>query len=157
MMINKKNKKITLLVIILAILLVAAVVGTYFMWFQKSQNSESSKPNPTVQNKDSNHQESSNPSSSDTSDDSVVTGPAPTVEKSAPFPIENAHYKIEQDSPSSYTITLYAIINNPNQYDEYRSQLSQYKKEALDYLKYRFGETSSKFTITWNPEDAQNI
>lgn len=35
---------------------------------------------------------------------------------------------------NDYYVTLYAIINRPDQSDMYRDQLAQYKKSALKYL-----------------------
>lgn len=55
------------------------------------------------------------------------------------LPYENLHYKIgyklEDTSNIVFTITLYGIINSPSQYNEYQKQLSQYKAEALNYLR----------------------
>ncbi len=55
------------------------------------------------------------------------------------LPQENLHYKVDYsisaDNKLEFTITLYAIINKPSQFEEYQKQLRDYKNEALKYLK----------------------
>lgn len=46
---------------------------------------------------------------------------------------ENEEFKIRKRN-NDYYVTLYAIINRPDQSDMYRDQLAQYKKSALKYL-----------------------
>lgn len=70
------------------------------------------------------------------------------------LPYENFHFKIDysvdSNSKLSFTITLYAIINRPSQYDEYKQQLQQYKTEALQYLSSN-GVDPARFTIKYIP------
>jgi hypothetical protein len=70
------------------------------------------------------------------------------------LPYENLDFKIDYTLDSkndlSFTITLYAILNRPSQYDQYRQQLQQYKGEALTYLKDN-GIDPSKFSIKYIP------
>ena len=73
----------------------------------------------------------------------------------APFPIENAHYRIEQTDNDQFNVTIFALINSPSQYSDYTNQLRQYKSEVTEYLQKRFPGHS--LNITWNPEDARNI
>lgn len=73
------------------------------------------------------------------------------------LPYENAHYKIDyliDDSYNlSYTITLLAIINGPQDYARYKTQLIEYKKEALNYLENK-GLDTKKAKITFIPNEA---
>jgi hypothetical protein len=70
------------------------------------------------------------------------------------LPYENLHFKVDysldNNNKPSFTVSLFAIINKPSQYDEYKKQLIQYKNEALIYLQ-KNGIESSKFTITFIP------
>lgn len=69
--------------------------------------------------------------------------------------IENEKYKIRK-AGDTYTITLYAIINNPSQYESYTQQLSQYKQEVLSYLNQKKVDTT-KVKIIYEPEEAANL
>ena len=70
---------------------------------------------------------------------------------------ETDEYKIRQvPSTSNYIITLYAIINRPDQYSMYQDQLKEYKQKALDYLKST-GVNVDKATITYEPQEATNL
>jgi|GEM_PF-1624903 len=70
---------------------------------------------------------------------------------------ETDEYKIRQvPGTSNYIITLYAIINHPDQYSMYQDQLKEYKQKALDYLKGT-GVDTSKATITYEPQEATNL
>lgn len=71
------------------------------------------------------------------------------------LPENNDHFKVEfiqENDKSFYRITLYAIINRPDQLEEYRSQLKEYKKEALGWLKEK-GIEPSNSDIKWVPEE----
>lgn len=70
---------------------------------------------------------------------------------------ENELFKIRKDRESeSYLITLYAIINRPDQYDLYRDQLSEYKNKALQYLREQ-GVDTQKAEIEYEPKEASNL
>lgn len=70
---------------------------------------------------------------------------------------ENDEYKIRRlEGTNKYTITLYAIINNPSQYDMYRDQLKEYKQKALDYLKGK-GIDVNSLEITYEPDEAKSL
>jgi len=70
---------------------------------------------------------------------------------------DNPDFKIRQaPSTTNYIVTLYAIINRPDQYNDYKAQLSQYKQEALSYLKNN-GIDTSKINITYEPSEATNL
>ncbi len=71
--------------------------------------------------------------------------------------VENERYKIRYDEQSdTYTITLYAIINNPSQYETYKSELKEFKQEALRYLTDK-GVNIEKAKIVYEPEEATNL
>lgn len=70
---------------------------------------------------------------------------------------ENEQYKIRRYGDTNrYTITLYAIINNPDQYSMYQDQLREYKQLALEYLKNK-GVDTSQIEITYEPSEASNL
>lgn len=68
---------------------------------------------------------------------------------------ENEKFKIRKLG-GEYLITLYAIINRPEQYETYRSQLKEYKEDALDYLSNE-GINIHKVHIDYEPEEAKSI
>ncbi|HSX00437.1 MAG TPA: hypothetical protein VLH38_05365 [Patescibacteria group bacterium] len=65
---------------------------------------------------------------------------------------ETSEYKI-RELDGAYTITIYAIINNPSQADDYHKQLHDYKQAALTYLT-QHGVDVTKVTITYDPAEA---
>lgn len=67
---------------------------------------------------------------------------------------DNSEYKIRELN-GAYTITLYAIINNPSQADSYHQQLHDYKQAALNYLT-EHGVNVNKVSITYDPPEAAN-
>lgn len=70
---------------------------------------------------------------------------------------EDERFKIRRAPGSdNYIITLYAIINNPQQYDLYKDQLREYKNEALNYLK-KTGVPTEKANITYEPQEATDL
>lgn len=72
-----------------------------------------------------------------------------------PYPIENERYRIAQNSPTNFDVTLYPVVNSA-EYSNYKAQLKAYKDEVLDYLRKRHGDTN-KLSIQWRPSDAQNL
>lgn len=171
MKIATKKPRTKILALSLGLLLVATGAYTYaafqYSWWpflpKVNSNSrttdlkEAGRSNETNTDNDSSGSVDASPS--DTEDQSqggsYQTVSPPNIEppkQDAAFPIENSHYRIEQTGSSSFNVTLFAIINSPSQYNDYRAQLKQYKAEALDYLNKRFnGQT---LTINWNPSDA---
>lgn len=69
--------------------------------------------------------------------------------------IENEQFKIRKLG-STYTITLYAIINRPDQYDFYKDQLREYKQNALDYLKNN-NINPETTNIIYEPDEAKDL
>ncbi len=65
---------------------------------------------------------------------------------------DNDEYKI-RELGGTYTITIYAIINNPSQTDSYHQQLHDYKQAALTYLTQHNIDVN-KVPITYDPAEA---
>lgn len=87
---------------------------------------------------------------------SIAITPVQTPAADAPYPIQNEHYRINQTGTTQFDITLFAINNSPSQYNDYVTQLKQYKAEVLDYLTARYGSTS-KLILNWSPPDAKDL
>lgn len=68
---------------------------------------------------------------------------------------ENEQYKIRQLN-DEYVITLYPIINRPDQSNSYTSQLKEYKANALNYLSSKGVDTNSA-RIIYEPDEATNL
>lgn len=68
---------------------------------------------------------------------------------------ENETFKIRKLG-DDYTITLYAIINRPDQSSQYRDQLKEYKQNALDYLNQQ-GVDVNTARIKYEPEEATDL
>ncbi len=69
--------------------------------------------------------------------------------------VENDHFKIRRLN-QTYTITLYAIINRPDQASLYQEQLKEYKQEALEFLKNK-GLDTTKLEIVYEPNEASTL
>lgn len=78
----------------------------------------------------------------------------------ASLPVENLHYKIDysvdDNNNAKLTITLYPIINGPQDKSRYTQQLKDYKQEALDYLKKK-KVNLDQFKIEYSPSAADTI
>lgn len=73
------------------------------------------------------------------------------------LPQGNDHFNINTsivDDKVVYKVTIYAILNRPEQEQYYREQLHQYSKEALDWLAER-GVDQKKYKIEFDPPNAQ--
>ena len=165
---RKSNKKFLFTVlVILVLLLVAGLAYAYtidaFPFKKNTDNTLTNdgindQPQPLTEDEKATakpEQDTMLPKPDKNIGDSYIDTPVgnkPSVDAS--YPVTNSHYKIVQIRKNSYEITLYPIANNPN-YSNYDTQLSAYKKEALDYLKKRYGNISN-FNFTWSPEGAKN-
>lgn len=160
---SSKKILITLLIATLLVAGTGAILGAMNNWWQpKKEASVSTDPK---ENNDSKEDSTPPPEETPTpptetspnpSEQTIIVPPAEKPSSNARFPVENSHYRIDKKSASSYEITLYAVLNNPSQRDEYTAQLRQFKKEALDYMKERFNSISS-FAFTWNPPEAKDL
>lgn len=76
------------------------------------------------------------------------------------LPVWNEEYKIEYQKDNSgkitYQITLYPIINRPDQYESYLSQLKKFKQDALSWLAAR-GITPPANSIQYLPTAASSL
>lgn len=79
----------------------------------------------------------------------------PTLPKSIPLysvlPFADAHFSIElPDENGDYTVTLYAILNRPDQLASYNEQLTAYGQEALAWIKSK-GVDPTQLKLKWLP------
>jgi len=72
------------------------------------------------------------------------------------IPTTNNHFSIQQVAPAAYSVELYAIINNPSQYEQYVADLAAYKQEALEYMT-NAGVDTSQVDITYTPSEAEEL
>ena len=72
------------------------------------------------------------------------------------YPVSTNHFEISENTDGSLTITLFAIINRPEQYEEYQQQLKQFKAEALQYLDDN-GVNTNTVDISYTPEEAKDL
>ena len=84
-----------------------------------------------------------------------IAGDTKSEVKNVSFPIITDRYKIDKKSESSYKITLYPIVNNPN-YANYKEQLRDYKNEATQRLKDST-DTAQTPSIEWVPSEVNNV
>lgn len=57
-----------------------------------------------------------------------------------------------RDGKTSVVITVHAIFNKPSQYENYKKQLKQRSKEALDWIRSKDVD-SERLDIIWKPSD----
>lgn len=160
---NKRSKKYLILVSLLVIMLMGGYFGAAFIWHlwpfysevghntrmtELSQREGTSTPPAT----------SENPTENTGDHTAYQTLTPPEIEQptdATPFPIENARYRIEQTGELSFDVTLFAVINSSSQYNDYQTQLREYKNEVQSYLNNRFKDKN--INITWNPKDANSL
>ncbi len=140
-----RNKKIVI-VLLLGVLVIGAAMAYPLL-----------RPYaPPNQSNQTNNQSPEETEASETPDTSKPEQPETPV-KEYELITENEKYKIRREPDSNnYTITLYAIINRPEQHDQYHEQLREYKQEALQYLQSN-GVDASKLDITYDPAEAKDL
>jgi len=153
---NRKSsnpKKSKLIAALIVVLVLAAGTAAYF-FFIRDDNSDKAKKTSDSRNvsEDKTHEGQSEgktfPVPDNVPKDSI---------KDYILITENEEFKIRKDKESgSYLITLYAIINRPDQYDMYKEQLAEYKQHALQYLKDQ-GVDVTKVKIAYEPNEATNL
>lgn len=141
------------LIISLILLVVAAgAIGTY--WYKNRNNATDSKA--TAARQENNEPEPPKKTSEGQTFPVPSDVPADAI-KDYVLIKETDEYKIRQlGATNKYTITLYAIINNPDQYDMYRDQLKEYKQKALDYLRSQ-GVDVNTIEVTYEPDEAKDL
>lgn len=169
MQLNKKDiSKKTLGLLLAIVLLIAGVyVGSayaFHLWpFPSAQNTTTNSPSSNTTNDGSSNTppntntgtDGSAPTDSGGGTDYVSPPLTSQPSNTDPYPIENERYKIVKTGDTSFNVTLYPIVNNP-EYSNYNAQLKAYKNEVLAYLKSRYGSTTN-LSINWSPSDAQNL
>lgn len=146
---TKKNKRPLLIALIIA---VALIIAGVIIWNNSrlNANQQPSQQTPAPQS------ESPNPPSSQTPAPQT-SNPTPQQNGELSIITENEQYKISQyKNTNKYVVTLYAIVNNPNQYDAYKEQLREYKQNALAYLKGQ-GVDITKAEIQYDPSEAASL
>lgn len=149
------KKHLTLLLLTGCLVIAVVAAALFFTWPSTNTNeTQNNTPSPSQTSEPSDGQtnqdntEAENPSSGE---------PVTTPGSEYSVITENEQYKIQRDSQNkNYIITLYAIINNPSQYDTYREQLREYKRNALDYLTGQ-GVDTTKVNITYEPPEATDL
>lgn len=140
---RQSNKVRLWLIIAGALVLIAGGLAVYLFWTNSQQ-----KPN------DQAYSELTPPMQEVTSEGVTYKVPDELADdsiKNYGLVVETEEYKIRYDQPSqSYVVTLYAIINNPSQYEDYKQQLREYKQKALDLLKSK-GLDTNKISIIYEP------
>ena len=138
---NKKGKK-TVVIVLTVLLCVGLAAGAYFMWRANQKAQVPTEPYTA------------------TSEGASFTVPAGVPQdaiKDYVLITENEQFKIRKDRQSQdYIITLYAIINRPDQYNDYRAQLKEFKQNALAVLTAD-GIDIKKVTIIYEPEEAKDL
>jgi len=150
---NKNKSKKWLFIIPIG---VAAIVAGYFTWqyiteLQPDSNFDSSKVET-----DTTLQE--NRTYTETTEGGEVTVPDnvdPSSIKDYTLITENETFKI-RELDGEYYITLYAIINRPDQTDMYNDQLRQYKQDALRYLETH-NVSTTEVKLHYEPAEAANL
>lgn len=150
---NKYKIKHTQLLVIASVITLLAIASSLYIIYGRSSESEHTKPDT--------------PKSGQTIE--VKTYPAATEGQTVQIPdnvssssikdytliTDNEEFKIRELN-GDYTITLYAIINRPDQADAYHDQLREYKKNALVYLSDH-GTNINKVDITYEPAEAKDL
>lgn len=146
-----RHSKSKIIIIVLAVLLM--LIG--FWQYKKLANKNGqSATNGSSQTKTP----VTTPSYETKAEGSTVTVPkdvSPNSIRNYELITENEQYKIRYNG-STYLITLYAIINNPSQYESYKNQLREYKQKALDYLTSK-GIDVNKVPIEYEPKEAAQL
>ena len=144
-----RSKKPLFIIIIIAIALLAA--GAFFAYKGGYLNFSNTNDAKTAENEKP--REATSEGSSFPIPDEI---PKESI-KDYKLITENEQYKIRFDEKSnSYLITLYAIINSPDQYSMYQDQLREYKHDALNYLKDT-GKDVNTLEIKYEPEEAAQL
>ena len=121
---------------------------------KNSSNKEDSSSEAEKNSKENANSDTNTSDNESAGDDDYQTITPPEITQpsnDSPYPIENARYRIDQNSATSFSITLYPIEGS-----DYDRQLKEYKQDALSYLKSRYGSID-KFKISWTPESAASL
>jgi len=133
---------------------VVIITAGYFAW----QYTIAPRPNSESSEIDADTSLHEDRTYTETTEGEKVTVPDnvdPSSIKNYTLVTENETFKIRELS-GEYYITLYAVINRPDQSDMYHDQLRQYKQAALDYLAKQ-NINISEATIHYEPAEAADL
>lgn len=149
---NQKNnkKKIIIASLLAATALLAGAYYTYSTYVNKETPAQN-KTKESLKSKEDRTYETKTEGQTITVPDNVDESSI----KNYTLVVEDETYKI-RELDGQYYITLYAIINRPDQSDTYRDQLQQYKQDALDYLENKNIDTN-KIKIYYDPSEAESL
>ena len=155
MKIKKTGNKITRRTIALLALAIAMVGIGLFVYIKNAQENTTLTPNDT-QNKTEKFTE--NRTYEATSEGKTIIVPDNVDSSSIKdyrLVTENETFKIRELS-GDYYVTLYPIINRPDQNSTYQDQLKEYKQNAIDYLKKNSIDIQ-KTKIYYEPSEATDL
>ena len=153
MLLRSNNKKSSKKKYSIAAIILLLVLGGFFAWQLWQAKTSKSTLAPVTTSA------SSEQSSASTAEANQPAEEQKNQDTSAEYTVltENETYKVRQHNPdNSYVITLYAIINRPDQYDAYQDQLREYKQAALEYLKSQHVDIKTA-KITYEPAEAADL
>jgi hypothetical protein len=147
---NEKSNKKIIVILLLALIIIAGIF--IWQWWQNSNSSPSANSQTPAPH-------TGLPERTPEADKAADQKTPPPQDTSNEYTVltENEEYKIRRhNADNRYVITLYAILNRPEQYDAYQQQLSEFKQRALQYLEGQ-GINSKTANITYEPEEAKNL
>jgi len=149
-----KNNLAKITLIMLALLLTVACI---LLVLEKSQVINLyQKPNNTVEiTKINNTNLATKKTETESKKIDIPASVNPDSIKNYQLITENEEYKIRKLG-DEYTITLYAILNRPDQYENYKDQLKQFKSNAQNFL-ISSGIDVTKVKIIYEPNEASNL
>lgn len=154
MKMKKTNNKILRRFIILLALVVVVGAGL-FIYIKSTQEGDTVTPNDT---QDKTEKITEDRTYETTSEGKTITVPDNVDSSSIKdyrLVTENETFKIRELS-GEYYVTLYPIINRPDQSSAYQDQLKEYKQNAVDYLKKNNIDTQ-KTKIYYEPSEATDL
>lgn len=143
---KKQSKKLLWSSVVAVVLIAAAATG---VWYYLN-NRPNTNPTDSQPAKSGTTDEQTHPDSIKLPEDVD-----PSSVKPYTLVTENEAFKI-RELDGNYLITLYAIINRPEQSEQYYDQLRQYKQQALDYLQDQSIDTT-KVNIQYEPAEANDL
>lgn len=150
----KKPRRKTIFAVAGILLLIIGAGGV----FAYMQSRDSKDPEPTQESTDADRSVGDVPTYESESEGQAIKVPNnvdPGSIKNYELLTENEQFKIRKLG-DQYTVTLYAIINSPNQRDMYLDQLREYKQNALAYLQQQ-GINTTTANIVYEPDEATNL
>ncbi|AKM80566.1 TPA: hypothetical protein DDX46_00445 [Candidatus Saccharibacteria bacterium] len=152
MKIKKQSNKIYILVLISLILIVAVCIVVFYFTKSRSEETEGkSNQNQSEKSLENRTYTTESEGATNTVPDNVD----PSSIKNYKLLTENETYKIRELS-GKYYVTLYPIINRPDQSNTYVDQLKEYKQSAINYLEKNNIDTKNT-KIYYEPSEATDL